>query len=164
MVLLPAQLTPFSPSFQCCFKALALFCSRQALLLLVFKSYLSSLSPALQVWHVGFGLGVAKSADPSPSSILNPQKLQIEASFSVSHVLHNCFQMPFSLRSCRKTFIQLRKHLKPVGVKLKLKMELVLLHVLSSAGAQAVLHLLHHLNSSFQGDSLPYLLPLLPPW
>lgn len=86
MVLLPAQLTPFSPSFQCCFKALALFCSRQALLLLVFKSYLSSLSPALQVWHVGFGLGVAKSADPSPSSILNPQKLQIEASFSVSHV------------------------------------------------------------------------------
>lgn len=37
--LLPAQLTPFSPSCQCQFKglkALALFCSRKALLLVLF--------------------------------------------------------------------------------------------------------------------------------
>lgn len=86
-LLLPAHLTPFSPSCQCQFKglkALALFCSRKALLLLFFKRYLSSLISALQVWHTGFGLLVAKSAGPSPSIILKPKKLQIQASFSVS--------------------------------------------------------------------------------
>lgn len=84
--LLPAQLTPFSPSCKCQFrelKALVLVLLQEGSAFGFFFKDLSSLISALQVWHVGFGLSVAKSAGPSPSIILKPKKLQIQAAFSV---------------------------------------------------------------------------------